>query len=206
MLATTGSNKVNIGSADRRSGFRADLGILWDIIRRRSAEPGQPATAPLSPARPLADLNKLRHRLVGELVVGKTFAEIGGLWGTVNETVSIAMRSGACEATMIDIVEFGDPQWTRFHERCRELGVTGYHSAVGDICNDRLADDVGRFDITHCAGVVYHVPNPIDVIRNLIAITRERFILTSAVVPARLANRAGTLTGNVPDGVGIELS
>ena len=126
--------------------------------------------------------------------MGKTFAEIGGLWGTVNETVSIAMRSGACEATMIDIVEFGDPQWTRFHERCRELGVTGYHSAVGDICNDRLADDVGRFDITHCAGVVYHVPNPIDVIRNLIAITRERFILTSAVVPARLANRAGTLT------------
>ena len=182
---------MNNVATSKPADFRADLSVLWDIIRGRAARPFRPA--PGTSARPVVDLRKLRQRVIGELVAGKTFAEVGGLWGTVNETVSVAMRSGAREATMIDLVESGDTLWARFDERCRELGVTGYHSVVGDICNDHLADDVGRFDITYCAGVVYHVPNPVDAIRNLIAITRERFILTSSVVPARIANRAGTL-------------
>lgn len=165
---------MNNGSANRRTSIRAHLAVVWDIIRGRATGRRQPASGPSLPARPTTDLKRLRERVIGKLVAGKTFAEIGGLWGTTNETVSIAMRSGAREATMIDITEPENTQWTRFHERCRELGVTGYRSVVGDICNDHLADDVGRFDITHCAGVVYHVPNPVDAIRNLIAITRER--------------------------------
>ena len=144
-------------------------------------------------ARPVTDLTSLRRRLIGELVVDKTFAEVGGLWGTVNETVSVAMQAGAREATMIDFQAAGNPLWVRFHERCRELGLSGYHTVVGNICDARLADDVGQFDVVHCAGVLYHTPNPVDVIRNLISITRERFILTSAVVPTRIANAAGTL-------------
>ena len=96
------------------------------------------------------------------------------------------MRHGAREATMVDVLPPEDKWWTRFHERCRELGVSGYRSVVGDICNDRLAHRIGRFDITHCSGVIYHVSKPIDMIRNLIAITRERFILSSMVVPERI--------------------
>ena len=41
--------------------------------------------------------------------------------------------------------------------------------------------------------MLYHTPNPVNVIRNLIAPTRERFMLTSAVVPPVIANRAGRL-------------
>ena len=135
-----------------------------------------------------------RQEVIRELCVGKTFADVGGLFGTVNEMVTVAMLAGAREATMIDFQPAGNWQWPLFHERCRELGVSGYHSVVGDICNDRLVDDVGRFDVTHCSGVVYHMPNPIDVIRNLIGITRERVVLSSQVVPAQITNRAGTLT------------
>ena len=134
-----------------------------------------------------------KHRWIAELAPTKSFADIGGLWGTVNETVSIAMRYGAREATMVDIQAAGSRWWTSFHERCAELGVSGYHSVVGDICDDRFVDDLGCFDITHCSGILYHLPHPLVLIRNLIAITRERFILSSMIVPDRMENRFGTL-------------
>ena len=134
-----------------------------------------------------------KHRWIAELAPNKTFADIGGLWGTVNETVSIAMRHGAREATMVDIQPLHTKWWKAFHERCEELGISGYRSVVGDICNDRIADEIGCFDITHCSGIIYHLPSPFDMIRNLISMTRERFILSSMIVPDRITNRFGTL-------------
>ena len=134
-----------------------------------------------------------KHRWIAELVSTRSFADIGGLWGTVNETVSIAMRYGAREATMVDIQPAGNRWWTSFHRRCADLGVSGYRSVVGDICDDRFVDELGRFDITHCSGIIYHLPNPLVLIRNLIAITRERFILSSMIVPDRVENRFGSL-------------
>ena len=134
-----------------------------------------------------------KHRRIAELVPNKTFADIGGLWGTVNETVSIAIQHGAREATMVDIQPLQNKWWMAFHERCDELGVSGYRSVVGDICDDRIADEIGCFDITHCSGIIYHVPDPVGMIRNLLSITRERFILSSMVVPRRIQNHFGTL-------------
>ena len=134
-----------------------------------------------------------KHRWIAELVPNRTFTDVGGLFGTVNETVSLALRHGAREATMIDLQAADSEAWARFHARCRELGVTGYRSVVGDICNDRLVDETGAFDVTHCSGVIYHVPKPINLICNLISITREWLILTSMVVPERIAGSAGVL-------------
>ena len=42
-----------------------------------------------------------KHRWIAELVPNRTFADIGGLGGTVNETVSLALRHGARKAMMI---------------------------------------------------------------------------------------------------------
>ena len=139
------------------------------------------------------ELRLEKHRRIAELVPNKTFADVGGLWGTLNETVSIAMQHGAREATMVDIQRSDTKWWKAFDDRCRDLGVSGYRSVVGDICNDRIVDQVGPFDITHCAGIIYHVPNPVGMIHNLISITRERFILGSMVVPKRIVNQFGTL-------------
>jgi len=141
----------------------------------------------------IVDVHALRRRVLGELVSGKTFVEIGGLWGTVNEMVSVALQAGAREATMIDVMPRDSKWWTLLEERCAEFGVADYHCVVGNICEDGLAESVGRFDIAHCSGVLYHTPNPLNVIRNLIAMTRERFMLTSATVPPVISNRAGRL-------------
>ena len=131
------------------------------------------------------------RRELGGLVAGKTFAEVGGLWNTVNERVSLALAAGCREATMIDIQPLENTLWTRFHDRCRELGVSGYRSVCGDICDDRIVAE-GPFDVVHCAGVIYHCPNPLVAIRNLITITRERVMVSSVAIPERIANRAGT--------------
>ena len=138
-------------------------------------------------------LSHEKHRWIAELVANRTFADVGGLWNTVNETVSVAMLNGASEATMIDVMPSGHNGWKLFHERCESLGVSGYRSVQGDITSDRIADEAGSFDVTHCSGVLYHVPNPFHMIRNLISITREWFVLSSMVVPERIENRFGRI-------------
>lgn len=132
-----------------------------------------------------------KHRWIADLVENRTFADVGGLWNTVNETVSIALLAGASQATMIDQIPLGGKWWKLFYERCEALGVSGYRSVQGDITNDRIADEVGQFDVTHCSGVLYHLPNPFHMIQNLISITREWFVLSSMVVPERIENKFG---------------
>ena len=134
-----------------------------------------------------------KHRWIAEHVKGKTFADVGGLWGTVNETVTIAALNGASETTMIDIQPLGSKWWKLFDERCRSLGVDDCKPVIADICNANISNNTGQFDITHCSGVLYHASDPVAMIRNLISITRERFVLSSMLVPSRISNSAGTL-------------
>ena len=45
------------------------------------------------------------------VVKGRTFADIGGLWGTVNEQVTNAIQMGATKAAMIDMQTEGNEWW-----------------------------------------------------------------------------------------------
>ena len=91
----------------------------------------------------IQDTSCARRRLLGELVPGKTFVEVGGLWGTVNETVTVAIQAGARAATMIDMHPRESEWWTKFDARCAELGVADYQCVVGNVCDDALAARVG---------------------------------------------------------------
>ncbi|WP_407525533.1 hypothetical protein [Methylobacterium oryzisoli] len=44
-----------------------------------------------------------RNDVIAKIVQGKSFAEVGGLWGLVNEKVSVAHDAGATDLCMIDI-------------------------------------------------------------------------------------------------------
>jgi hypothetical protein len=67
----------------------------------------------------------ISEQWVAESVQGKSFAEVGGLWGTVNERVTVAARAGAAETAMIDVIPPEDELWTLFRERAATFGVTG---------------------------------------------------------------------------------
>lgn len=134
-----------------------------------------------------------KHRWIADLADGRTFADIGGLWGTVNETVTIASLSGATQATMVDIQPRNSKLWDDFEARCAEFGVTDYETVVADVCDNAQVDVLGPWDVVHCSGILYHVSDPISFVRNIMKLTNEYFIIGSMLIPERIENEAGTL-------------
>ena len=140
----------------------------------------------------------VRDRFVQQVVKGKTFAEVGGLWGTVNEKASVAHAAGASALTMIDITPPGAHWWQEFEKRRVALHVPPVTSVSGDIMRLAETDPSLRFDVVHCSGILYHVPDPLRFLKSLRTITREYLILTSSITETEIVNGAGRVT--VPAG------
>jgi hypothetical protein len=139
----------------------------------------------------MQQFSDLRDEYVARVVSGKTFAEVGGLWGTINEKVSVAHQNGATSLTMIDIQPEGGELWQKFHERMTNLGIKNIHCLSRDICQVTDRDGVGPFDVVHCSGVLYHHPNPMHMLGVLRGITREHLVLTSAITQTLIENAQG---------------
>jgi len=138
-------------------------------------------------------MRDLRDRYIGKVVKGKAFADIGGLWGTVNEKVSVAHRHGASTLAMIDVAPRGHELWQLFEERRQELGVPEVHCISGDIMTLVDTNTCPRFDVVHCSGVLYHMPNPLQLLIALCKITREHLLLNSVITATRVESDVGVL-------------
>ncbi len=139
----------------------------------------------------------VREQWVATAAAGKSFAEVGGLWGTINEQVTVAARAGATATTMIDMVPSDGSDenlWKLFCERAASLGVTDTTCVQGSIDDPETVQRVGSFDVVSCSGVLYHCPNPLSTLRQLRAITRETLILGTASMPETVSNAAGTVS------------
>lgn len=130
---------------------------------------------------------------VARIAADRTFADVGGLWGTVNEMASVALQAGAAHATMIDIQPPGNSWWHAFDERMAGLGLSNYSCIHADACRDGFRDRVGVHDVVHCSGIIYHLPDPFTLILALRSITVEHLILTSMYIPEQIKNDAGRL-------------
>lgn len=124
---------------------------------------------------------------------GLAFADIGGLWGTVNEKVTVAAKAGAASVTMVDITPLNHEIWQAFRDRCAEQQVSGVREVSGNIEDEAFADALGGFDITYCSGVIYHAPNPYRMLDCLRRITRKTLVLGSMTAPERIENQEGRL-------------
>lgn len=129
-----------------------------------------------------------RDVFIGKAVRGRTFADVGGLWGTVNEKVSVAHKQGATELAMIDVTTEGGDLWHAFDERMRTQRIAGYRKVVADVC---LVEGLA-FDVVHCSGVLYHHPNPQQLLGALRRMTREHLVLSSAITQEVVENEHGT--------------
>lgn len=145
-------------------------------------------------ARSEADgMSDNKNHWIETIVRGRSFMDVGGLWGTRNEKVSVALRAGARTATMADIAPFGHQLWQDFDTYCEERGVRGYGRAQLDVVE--LPGDCSGLvhDVVHCSGIIYHVPDPFRMLANLRRLTGEYLILTSMVVPERIKNSTGVV-------------
>ena len=139
-----------------------------------------------------------RDRFIHQVVSGRTFADVGGLWGTVNERASVAHFAGATEITMLDMSPVDSHLWQKFHARREELEMPCVRTLCGDVMKIATDEQPPRFDVVHCSGILYHIPDQFQLLRALRTITSEHLILTSSITEPHIVNEAGEL--RVPDG------
>ncbi len=133
-----------------------------------------------------------RDEFIGRVVPGKSFADVGGLWGTVNEKVSVAHAHGASSLAMVDVASPGDERWAAFEQRRQELSLPATECLSGDVA--RVAEETGAlYDIVHCSYVLLHVPSPVEFLVGLRRMTREHLVLTTVVSPERTETEVGVL-------------
>lgn len=125
---------------------------------------------------------------------GLSFADIGGLWGTTKEKISVALDAGVSSATMIDITSPGHELWHKFDARMGALGHRGnYKSVIANLDDPALKDRLGTFDFIHSAGIIYHAPNPVMTMMRYRDLTGRYLVLGSMVVPDTIETKSGKL-------------
>jgi hypothetical protein len=131
-----------------------------------------------------AVLNK--RKLITDHAAGLSYVDIGGLWGTKGETVTTALAAGASRAAMADKKPLGNVWWQRFAAHSAERGFTDYDEIWVDICAPDARDRLGSFDFVHCSGVMYHVPDLLEFVGTLVAVTKKYLLLSSVVMPPQI--------------------
>lgn len=133
------------------------------------------------------------HRLIAAHVRGCSFVDVGALWGTSNEKVSVAILAGARSAAIIDVFPSGHAAWAQCRDHCASLGVSGYAEYSHDLNDPLIAKEVGRFDFVHCSGVIYHTPSVFYTLQRLFDLSERFLVLGSMIVPEIVENEFGAI-------------
>ena len=127
--------------------------------------------------RPPGDYGQL-ERLIREVAPGRTFADIGCMWGVNGAHAFAAEAAGATDVIAVDV--FGPtPEFLAAHD--------AKGSRVRFILGDCTAPDtlarIGQVDVVFCAGVLYHHPSPFDVLAALRRICGRTLVLRTSTIP-----------------------
>lgn len=149
------------------------LNLLWRRLRERRGER-------------VGNYNQLPDH-IRRHAPGKSFADIGCMWGVNGEHAFIAEEAGATRVVAVDV--FGP---TPEFEAARLARNSRVEFLLGDISRADTWTRVGQVDVVFCAGVLYHHPSPFDLLVALRRICRETLILRTSTIPEvrGLANAA----------------
>ncbi len=134
-----------------------------------------------------------RDRIIRDHVRDLSFVDVGALWGTRNEKVSVATLAGAKSVAIIDAFPSGHEAWTLCREHCRSLGVSGYTEHSLNLDDPLIHEKVGTFDFVYCSGIIYHTPSPFYSLQRLFALTGRYLMLASMIVPETITNEFGSI-------------
>ena len=109
---------------------------------------------------------------------GRTFADIGCMWGVNGRYAFQAEEAGATDVVAVDV--FGP---TPEFEETRTARNSRVRFVLGDITRRETLSRVGQADVVFCAGVLYHHPSPFDLLVALRQICRETLILRTSTIP-----------------------
>ena len=119
-----------------------------------------------------------RDELIRRHAPGRTFADVGAMWGIDGELSFLAEDSGATAVTAVDM----HPASEKFEaERKRRNSKVRY--VQGDLHDPATIEEVGKHEVVFCAGVLYHAPNPLHTLEALRGMTSDTLILLTATIP-----------------------
>jgi hypothetical protein len=118
---------------------------------------------------------------------GRSFADIGCMWGVNGEHSFIAEEAGATAIKAVDV--FGPTPEFEAKKRARNSSV---EFILGDASHPDTIARVGVVDVVLCAGVLYHHPSPFDLLVALRRMCSQTLILRTLTIPEfrRLPNAA----------------
>jgi len=109
---------------------------------------------------------------------GKSFVDIGCMWGVNGEYAFLAEAAGATTIKGVDV--FGPTP--EFEQRKADSG-SAVEFILGDAGQPATIERVGVMDVVFCAGVLYHHPSPFDLLVALRRMCGETLILRSSTIP-----------------------
>lgn len=119
-----------------------------------------------------------REALVARLAAGRSFADIGCMWGVDGAIAFAAEAAGAAPVTGLDLMG-PTAGYLAEHER----RASRVRFVQGDLHDPAVLEQVGSHDVVWCSGVIYHAPHPLLTLQRLGAIVVETLILSSETLP-----------------------
>ncbi|HVE45835.1 MAG TPA: DUF1698 domain-containing protein [Acidimicrobiales bacterium] len=115
---------------------------------------------------------------VRQYAPGKSFLDVGCMWGVNGEFSFVAEDAGATTVTGLDV--FGP---TPEFEAAKERRGSAVSFVLGDITDGDTIQRLGVADVVLCAGVLYHHPSPFDVLVALRRVCGQTLILRTSTIP-----------------------
>jgi SAM-dependent methyltransferase len=124
--------------------------------------------------RPLGPIDDM----IGELAHGRSFVDVGAMWAVHGRTAFLAEERGATAVTVVDVSAETDEYRAEHEQRGSKVRFVR-----GDLHDPATIAEVGTHDVVWCAGVLYHVPNPMFSLECLRQLTNDKLMLISASIP-----------------------
>ena len=123
------------------------------------------------------DLSR-RAELIARLAPGKTFLDMGGMWGISGDDAFAAEAAGARRVVICDGMDPSDDFQRKRAERSSQVQYV-----QGDLHDPLTVERLGTFDVVWCLGILYHSPDPYRLIEHLRRMTTDTLVLGSRVIP-----------------------
>lgn len=109
---------------------------------------------------------------------GRSFLDVGCMWNVNGRICFVAEEAGATAVTGVDVMA---P--TAAFEAERKRRESGVRFVGGDLHEPATLEQAGEHDVVWCSGVLYHAPHPLLTLERLRAVTGERLLLATEVLP-----------------------
>jgi SAM-dependent methyltransferase len=116
--------------------------------------------------------------LIRKYAPGRSFADIGCMWGVNGGYSFLAEEAGAVSVKAVDV--FGPtPEFEARHRACN----SSVEFILGDAGHPDTIARIGIADVVFCAGVLYHHPSPFDLLVALRRLCGQTLILRTSTIP-----------------------